>query len=101
MSLQLHFVELARVAGSAAAKGKINGPLQHIRYASRLARRVAARGETLKSQPIPPNAPKTASSWERAPAVPPQKGYWKSALLIAWLGGPAVRMFTLWLIAQN
>lgn len=62
----------------------------HPRNASRLARRAAARGGLLEPQEVPVGAPKTASSWERAPAVPPKKGYWKTVVLLVWLGAPAV-----------
>jgi hypothetical protein len=64
--------------------------LTRFRNASRLSRRAAAR--TIPEEPykLPENAPKTLSSWEKEPAVPPKKGYWKTAVILGYIGGPAV-----------
>jgi hypothetical protein len=64
--------------------------LTHFRNASRLSRRAAARTIPQEPYKLPENTPKTLSSWEKKPAVPPKKGYWKTAVILGYIGGPAV-----------
>lgn len=64
--------------------------LTRFRNASRLSRRTAARTIPREPYKFPENAPKTLSSWEKEPAVPPKKGYWKTAVILGYIGGPAV-----------
>lgn len=64
--------------------------LTRFRNASRLSRRAAARTIPQEPYKIPENAPKTLSSWEKEPAVPPKRGYWKTAVILGYIGGPAV-----------
>ena len=63
----------------------------NLRNASRLSRRAAA-ARVISSEPVelPANTPNTLSSWEKPPAIPPKKGYWKTAVLFGYIGGPAV-----------
>ncbi|PVF92970.1 hypothetical protein CPB86DRAFT_660306, partial [Serendipita vermifera] len=66
------------------------------RFASRLARRAAVRSTTFEPQSVPENAPRSASAWEKEPAVPPRKDYWKTAVIFLYIGGPAYAFYT-WL----
>jgi hypothetical protein len=92
MPLRPNHITLARVTQHSKSLSRSNLSASHIRNASRVARRAAARNAVLEEQEVPADAPKTASSWERAPAVPPKKGYWKTAVLLVWAGGPLVRI---------
>ncbi|KIM21017.1 hypothetical protein M408DRAFT_29879 [Serendipita vermifera MAFF 305830] len=65
----------------------------NVRNASRLSRRVAARTTSTPSQELPTNTPKTLSSWEKPPAVPPKKAYWKTFVLLGYIGGPAYAFY--------
>jgi len=92
MPLRPNHIDLARVTPFSKSLSRSNLSTSHIRNASRVARRVAARNALIEEHEVPADAPKTASSWERAPAVPPKKGYWKTTVLLVWVGGPLVRV---------
>ena len=61
-------------------------------YTSRASRRSTPGDVLLESRTLPPNAPKTSTSWERKPSVEFGKGYWKTAILLVWATGPAVSL---------
>lgn len=92
MPLRPNHITLARVTQHSKSLSRSKLSASYIRNASRVARRVAARNALIEEHEVPTDAPKTASSWERAPAVPPKKGYGKTAVLLLWVGGPLVRI---------
>jgi hypothetical protein len=57
--------------------------------ASRFARRVNS-GKT-PTVNVPENAPQSVESWSSRAPVPPQKGSWKSVVILLYLAGPCVR----------
>jgi len=85
---------LFRGSSSYALSALLNGRIAQatrlqIAHASRFARRV--NSGKLPTAKIPENAPETVESWSSRAAVPPQKGSWKSVVILLYLAGPCVR----------
>ena len=85
---------LLRGSSSYTLSTLLNGRIVHatrlqVANASRLARRV--NSGKLPTAKVPENAPQTVESWSNRASVPPQKGSWKSVVILLYLAGPCVR----------
>jgi len=91
---QRTFLPLLRGSSSYALSTLLNGRIVHatrlqVANASRFARRV--NSGKLPTAKVPENAPQTVESWSSRASVPPQRGSWKSAIILLYLAGPCVR----------